>query len=395
MTDPLLIGSVGVVAAQTAHFNQPLQLKSGAVLPQFDLVYETYGTLNADASNAVLICHALSGTHHVAGKYAETDKYPGWWDNLVGPGKPLDTNRFFVIGLNNLGGCSGSTGPSSINPATNKPWGSAFPIVTVEDWVNSQARLLDYLGVQQLAAVVGGSLGGMQALQWTIAYPNRVRHALVIASAPNLTAQNIAFNEVARQAIMTDPEFYGGDYYEHQAVPRRGLRIARMLGHITYLSDDAMGAKFGRALVNKDTKTSQDTKDSVKYTFDVEFEMESYLRYQGDKFAGEFDANTYIRMTRALDYFDPALLFDNDLSRALKNVTAQFLVVSFTSDWRFSPARSREIVKALLDNELTVSYAEVTAAHGHDAFLMPDPHYHAILRNYFSQIACASSEVDA
>ncbi len=395
MTDPLLIGSVGIVAAQTAHFNQPLQLKSGAVLPQFDLVYETYGTLDADASNAVLICHALSGTHHVAGKYAETDKYPGWWDNLVGPGKPLDTNRFFVIGLNNLGGCSGSTGPSSINPATNKPWGSAFPIVTVEDWVNSQARLLDYLGVQQLAAVVGGSLGGMQALQWTIAYPNRVRHALVIASAPNLTAQNIAFNEVARQAIMTDPEFYGGDYYEHQAVPRRGLRIARMLGHITYLSDDAMGAKFGRALVNKDTKTSQDTKEAVKYTFDVEFEMESYLRYQGDKFAGEFDANTYIRMTRALDYFDPALLFDNDLSRALKNVTAQFLVVSFTSDWRFSPARSREIVKALLDNELTVSYAEVTAAHGHDAFLMPDPHYHAILRNYFSQIACASSEVSA
>lgn len=395
MTDPLLIGSVGIVAAQTAHFNQPLQLKSGAVLPQFDLVYETYGTLDADASNAVLICHALSGTHHVAGKYAETDKYPGWWDNLVGPGKPLDTNRFFVIGLNNLGGCSGSTGPSSINPATNKPWGSAFPIVTVEDWVNSQARLLDYLGVQQLAAVVGGSLGGMQALQWTIAYPNRVRHALVIASAPNLTAQNIAFNEVARQAIMTDSEFYGGDYYEHQAVPRRGLRIARMLGHITYLSDDAMGAKFGRALVNKDTKTSQDTKEAVKYTFDVEFEMESYLRYQGDKFAGEFDANTYIRMTRALDYFDPALLFDNDLSRALKNVTAQFLVVSFTSDWRFSPARSREIVKALLDNELTVSYAEVTAAHGHDAFLMPDPHYHAILRNYFSQIACASSEVSA
>jgi homoserine O-acetyltransferase/O-succinyltransferase len=390
MTDPLLTGSVGIVAAQTAHFNQPLQLKSGAVLSQFDLVYETYGTLNADASNAVLICHALSGTHHVAGKYAATDKYPGWWDNLVGPGKPLDTNKFFVIGLNNLGGCSGSSGPSSINAATKKPWGSAFPVVTVEDWVNSQARLLDYLGIQQLAAVVGGSLGGMQALQWTIAYPNRVRHALVIASAPNLTAQNIAFNEVARQAIMTDPEFYGGDYYEHQAVPRRGLRIARMLGHITYLSDDAMGAKFGRALVNKGPN------NAVQYTFDVEFEMESYLRYQGDKFAGEFDANTYIRMTRALDYFDPALLFDNDLSRALKNVTAQFLVVSFTSDWRFSPARSREIVKALLDNELTVSYAEVTAAHGHDAFLMPDPHYHAILRNYFNQITCSTtSEVSA
>jgi homoserine O-acetyltransferase len=382
--------SVGIVAAQTAHFNAPFRLKSGAVLPQFDLVYETYGTLNADASNAVLICHALSGTHHVAGKYAETDKYPGWWDNLVGPGKPLDTNHFFVIGVNNLGGCSGSTGPSSINPETNLPWGAGFPIVTVEDWVNSQALLADMLGIQQLAAVVGGSLGGMQALQWTIAYPNRVRHALVIASAPNLTAQNIAFNEVARQAIMTDPEFYGGDYYAHDTVPRRGLRIARMLGHITYLSDDAMGAKFGRALVKHSAK------DAVQYTFDVEFEMESYLRYQGDKFAGEFDANTYIRMTRALDYFDPALSFDNDLSLALKHVTAKFLVVSFTSDWRFSPLRSREIVKALLDNELSVRYAEVTAAHGHDAFLMPDPHYHAILRNYFSQIVSSEhAEVKA
>lgn len=376
--------SVGIVTAQTAHFNQPLQLKSGAVLPQFELVYETYGSLNADKSNAVLICHALSGTHHVAGKYSESDKNPGWWDNLVGPGKPLDTNQFFVIGVNNLGGCSGSTGPASINPDTQKPWGSTFPVVTVEDWVNSHTRLADYLGISQLAAVVGGSLGGMQALQWTIAYPKRVRHAMVIASAPNLTAQNIAFNEVARQAIITDPEFHGGDYYAHGVVPKRGLRIARMLGHITYLSDDAMGAKFGRVL-----------KDEVKYSFDVEFEIESYLRYQGDKFAGEFDANTYIRMTRALDYFDPALHYDGDLSLALKNVTAQFLVVSFTSDWRFSPARSREIVKALLDNERTVSYAEVTAAHGHDAFLMPDPHYHAILRGYFNNIAIENSGASA
>ncbi len=367
--------SVGIVAPKTAHFNQPLQLKSGAVLPQFDLIYETYGTLNATKSNAVLICHALSGTHHVAGKYHESDKNPGWWDNLIGPNKPLDTNKFFVIGVNNLGGCNGSTGPASINPDTQQPWGSAFPVVTVEDWVNSQTLLADYLGITQLAAIVGGSLGGMQALQWTMAYPERVRHALVIASAPNLTAQNIAFNEVARQAIITDPEFYGGDYYSHGVVPKRGLRIARMLGHITYLSDDAMGAKFGRVL-----------KDSVKYSFDVEFEIESYLRYQGDKFAGEFDANSYLRMTRALDYFDPALLFGNDLSRALKEVKAQFLVVSFTSDWRFSPARSREIVKALLDNERTVSYAEVTAAHGHDAFLMPDAHYHAILAGYLNNI---------
>ncbi|HWT29016.1 MAG TPA: homoserine O-acetyltransferase [Methylophilaceae bacterium] len=371
------IASVGIVQSQVAHFTEPLALKSGETLPAYDLVYETYGTLNADRSNAVLICHALSGNHHVAGRYQQTDKHPGWWDNLVGPGKPLDTDRFFVIGLNNLGGCHGSTGPSSINPATGQPWGAAFPLVTVEDWVTSQARLADRLGIHQLAAVVGGSLGGMQALQWAIAYPERLRHALVIASAPNLTAQNVAFNEVARQAIITDPEFYGGDYYAHGTVPRRGLRIARMLGHITYLSDDAMGEKFGRKLRAGD----------IQYSFDVEFEMESYLRYQGDKFAGEFDANTYLRMTRALDYFDPALLHGGDLSRALAAVRAKFLVVSFTSDWRFSPARSREIVKALLDNELSVSYAEVTAAHGHDAFLMPDPHYHAILRSYLDHIA--------
>jgi homoserine O-acetyltransferase/O-succinyltransferase len=367
--------SIGIVSPQTAHFSEPLTLKSGEVLPQFDLVYETYGTLNTAKSNAVIVCHALSGNHHVAGKYAETDKNAGWWDNLIGPGKPLDTNKFFVIGLNNLGGCHGSSGPSSNKPKSKKPYGASFPLVTVEDWVNSQARLLDYLGIKTLAAVIGGSLGGMQALQWTLAFPQRVKHALVIASAPNLTAQNIAFNEVARQAIMTDPEFYDGDYYAHNTVPRRGLRIARMLGHITYLSDDAMGEKFGRKL-----------KSDIKYSFDVEFEMESYLRYQGDKFAGEFDANTYLRMTRALDYYDPALDFGGDLSAALKQAKAEFLVVSFTSDWRFSPARSREIVKALLDNELTVSYAEVTAAHGHDAFLMPDTHYHAILRQYLSKV---------
>lgn len=368
--------SVGIVSAQTAHFSEPLKLKSGEVLPAYDLTYETYGTLNADRSNAVMICHALSGNHHVAGKYAETDKYPGWWDNLIGPGRPLDTNKFFVIGLNNLGGCHGSSGPASINPATGKPWGADFPVVTVEDWVASQARLADHLGIDQLAAVIGGSLGGMQALQWTMSYPDRVRHALVIASAPNLTAQNMAFNEVARQAIMTDPEFYDGHYYEHNTVPRRGLRIARMLGHITYLSDDAMGAKFGRKLRD----------GAIKYGFGVEFEMESYLRYQGDKFAEAFDANTYLRMTRALDYFDPAAEHGGDLSAALAGVKADFLVVSFTSDWRFSPARSREIMKALLDNECAVSYAEVTAAHGHDAFLMPDPHYHDILRSYLQNI---------
>lgn len=373
--------SVGIVAPQTAHFQQPLTLKSGEALPAFDIVYETYGTLNSSKSNAVLICHALSGNHHAAGKHKEDDKHPGWWDNLIGPGRPLDTNKFFVIALNNLGGCHGSTGPASINPATGKPWGSKFPMLTVEDWVKSQALLLDKLGITQLAAVVGGSLGGMQAMQWTLDFPARVRHALVIASAPNLTAQNVAFNEVARQAIMTDPEFHNGDYYEHNVVPNRGLRIARMLGHITYLSDDAMGAKFGRKLRN----------GSLKYNFEVEFEMESYLRYQGDKFATAFDANSYLRMTKALDYFDPAFAHGGDLSLALAKAKADFLVVSFTSDWRFSPARSREIVKALLDNELSVSYAEVTAAHGHDAFLMPDPHYHQILRAYLAKIDTGAS----
>ena len=367
--------SVGIVTPKTAHFNASITLKSGGVLPAFDLTYETYGELNTEKSNAVLICHALSGTHHAAGRYTPEDKHAGWWDNLIGPNKPLDTNKFFVIGVNNLGGCHGSTGPASIDPVTSKPFGASFPIVTVEDWVQSQAMLADYLGIDAFAAVVGGSLGGMQALQWSMAYPERIKHALVIASSPNLTAQNMAFNEVARQAITTDPEFHGGDYYAHNVVPTRGLRIARMLGHITYLSDDAMGTKFGRKL-----------KDTIKYSFDVEFEMESYLRYQADKFAGEFDANTYLRMTRALDYFDPATAFDGDLSAALDKVTAKFLVISFTSDWRFTPERSREIVKALLDNELPVKYAEVTAAHGHDAFLMPDEHYHAILRSYLSKI---------
>ena len=370
------LNSVGIVKAQVAHFTTPLTLQSGDLLPQYHLSYETYGKLNAAKTNAVLICHALSGNHHVAGRYSPEDKYPGWWDNLIGPGKPLDTNKFFVIGVNNLGGCHGSSGPSSVNPLTDKPYSATFPIVTVEDWVESQARLLDSLGIQQLAAVIGGSLGGMQALQWNIAYPERVRHAFIIASAPNLTAQNMAFNEVARQAIITDPEFFEGDYYNHGTVPRRGLRIARMLGHITYLSDDVMGEKFGRKLRHGE----------LKYGFDVEFEMESYLRYQGDKFAGEFDANTYLRMTRALDYFDPAKAHGGKLSQALKGAKAKFIVISFTSDWRFSPARSREIVQALLDNALPVKYAEVTAEHGHDAFLMPDPHYHAIMRAYLEQI---------
>jgi homoserine O-acetyltransferase len=369
-------GSVGVVTPRRARFDQPLRLRSGAIIDGYELAYETYGTLNEQRSNAVLVCHALNASHHVAGFYSDDPRNIGWWDNLVGPGKPLDTNRFLVVGVNNLGGCHGSTGPASINPATGQPWGASFPLVTVEDWVEVQARLADHLGIECFAAVIGGSLGAMQALQWALSHPGRVRHSIVVAAAPKLSAQNIAFNEVARQAITTDPDFHGGNFYAHGVVPRRGLRLARMLGHITYLSDDAMAEKFGRAL-----RTG-----AIKFNFDVEFEIESYLRYQGDKFSEYFDANTYLRITKALDYFDPAADYGGDLAAALAPARAAFLVVSFTSDWRFSPARSREIVKALVDNNLNVSYAEIDAPHGHDAFLMEDPRYHGVLRAYFDNI---------
>jgi homoserine O-acetyltransferase len=368
--------SIGVVRPQRAEFDRAIRLRSGAVMDRYELAYETYGQLNAASDNAVLVCHALNASHHVAGIDANDPKNVGWWDNLVGPGKPVDTKRFFVVGVNNLGGCHGSTGPASINPGTGKPWGADFPLVTVEDWVEVQARLADHLGIRRFAVVMGGSLGAMQALQWALSYPDRIRHALVIAAAPKLSAQNIAFNEVARQAIMTDPDFHGGNFYEHGVVPRRGLRLARMIGHITYLSDDAMAEKFGRILRN----------DALKFNFDVEFEIESYLRYQGDKFSDYFDANTYLRITKALDYFDPAADYGGDLTKALARAKAGFLVVSFTSDWRFSPARSREIVKALVDNRLNVSYAEIDAPHGHDAFLMEDPRYHGLIRAYLDNI---------
>jgi homoserine O-acetyltransferase len=371
-----LSNSVGIVKAQRAIFDTPLTFKSGAVLPRYELMYETYGTLNADKSNAILICHALSGHHHVAGYYENDTKNIGWWDNMVGPGKPIDTLKFFVIGLNNLGGCHGSTGPSSIDPATGKPYGSSFPVVTVEDWVNAQARLADQLGIQRFAAIVGGSLGGMQAMQWALAYPDRVGHVLAIATAPHLTAQNIAFNDVARSAILTDPDFHGGNFYEHGVVPTRGLRLARMLGHITYLSDDAMADKFGRELRH----------GKLNFSYDIEFQIESYLRYQGDKFAAYFDANTYLLMTKALDYFDPARDLNGDLDRAFAKAKAKFLVVSFTTDWRFSPARSHEIVHALLHNRLDVSYAEVNSDHGHDSFLMDDAQYMTVMKNYLDRV---------
>ena len=383
--------SVGVVTPQSIQFAAPLPLKSGAVLKNYHLMFETYGRLNANRSNAVLVCHALNASHHVAGLHADASGQPlpkseGWWDNLIGPGKPLDTDKFFVVCVNNPGSCFGSTGPMHVNPDTGRIYGASFPVVTVEDWVNAQARVLDVLGIEQLAAVVGGSLGGMQALSWTLQHPDRVRHCVAVATAPNLSAQNIAFNEVARRAIVTDPDFHGGNFYAHGVVPRRGLRVARMIGHITYLSDDVMASKFGRELVGRDRH------DEPNYsTQDIEFQVESYLRYQGDKFSDYFDANTYLLITRALDYFDPARAHQGNLSAAMAKALAKFLVVSFTTDWRFSPARSREVVKALLDNGRDVSYAEIDAPHGHDAFLLDDPRYHDVMRAYFNRIAAELS----
>ncbi|MCW2268664.1 homoserine O-acetyltransferase [Pseudomonas sp. JQ170] len=371
--------SVGLVTPQLAQFNEPLALACGRSLASYELIYETYGTLNSSASNAVLICHALSGHHHAAGYHSPNDRKPGWWDSCIGPGKPIDTNRFFVVSLNNLGGCNGSTGPSSVNPVTGKPYGADFPVLTVEDWVHSQARLADRLGIQQWAAVVGGSLGGMQALQWTITYPDRVRHCLDIASAPKLSAQNIAFNEVARQAILTDPEFHGGSFQDRGVIPKRGLMLARMVGHITYLSDDSMGEKFGRELKS----------DKLNYDFhSVEFQVESYLRYQGEEFSGRFDANTYLLMTKALDYFDPAAAHGGDLAATLANVTADYCVMSFTTDWRFSPARSREIVDALIAARKNVCYLDIDSPYGHDAFLIPTPRYITGFTNYMNRIVC-------
>ncbi len=386
------------------HFDEPLPLQSGGSIADYDLAFETYGQLNADKSNAIVVCHALNASHHVAGSYEGQPKSEGWWDNMIGPGKPVDTDKFFVIGINNLGSCFGSTGPMHTNPATGKPYGADFPVVTVEDWVDAQARLLDRLGIQTLAAVLGGSLGGMQALSWSLRYPERMRHAVVVASAPNLNAENIAFNEVARRAIVTDPDFNGGHFYEHGVVPARGLRIARMVGHITYLSDDVMNQKFGRSLRAPTLPAARgslppegtdptrggpasDRRDYLYSTQDVEFQIESYLRYQGEKFSGYFDANTYLLITRALDYFDPARSHDGDLTRALAVAKARFLLVSFTTDWRFAPARSREIVKSLLENNRDVSYAEIDAPHGHDAFLLDDPRYMSVMRSYFEGIA--------
>jgi len=381
MPDTIPADSVGLVTEQRLAFDEPLALDCGRSLARFDLVYETYGELNADASNAVLICHALSGDHHAAGYRDAADRKPGWWDTVIGPGKPIDTRRFFVVCPNNIGSCKGSTGPNTVNPDTGRYYGPDFPIVTCGDWARAQERLMRALGIPCWAAVVGPSLGGMQVLQWAIDFPDALRHAIVVAAAPKLTAQNIAFNEVARQAITSDPDFHDGHFYEHDVVPRRGLMLARMLGHITYLSDSAMRAKFGREL----------RAGRLAYSFESEFEVESYLRYQGRQFVDRFDANSYLLMTKSLDYFDPAANANDSLSAALSPARARFLVMAFTSDWRFSPARSREIVKALLDTHKRVTYAEIDADHGHDAFLMPIPQYLDVFGAYMERIAAETA----
>jgi homoserine O-acetyltransferase len=363
------------IFTDVAEIKSPLKLASGKVIDEYNLKYETYGVLNKEKNNAVLICHALSGNHHAAGCY-KNEKKPGWWDNMIGPGKPIDTNKLYVVCLNNLGGCHGSTGPTSQIPNTQKIYGSSFPIVTVNDWVNSQKELMDFLKIPSWRFIVGGSLGGMQAFQWTIQYPSLVKNCIVIAAAPKLTAQNIAFNEVARQAIMKDPNWHDGNYIEKGVVPAQGLSLARMLGHITYLSDESMGEKFGREL--KQAK--------LNFNYDVEFQIESYLRYQGEKFVTGFDANTYLLMTKSLDYFDPIKDFGASLKEIFKSVKSKYLVISFTSDWRFPPKRSREIVKLLLDNEKDVSYSEINSEGGHDAFLMDNENYFGVMKSFIDEV---------
>ena len=419
--------SVGIITPQIFHFAEPLTLECNRTLPSFDLIIETYGTLNNDKSNAVLICHALSGSHHAAGFHSADDKKAGWWDNMIGPNKAIDTNRFYVVCVNNIGSCFGSTGPTTINPDSNEPqvYGPDFPLVTIKDWVKTQAMLSDRLGIDVWHAIVGGSMGGMQALQWSVDYPNRLKRCVVIASTPKLSAQNIAFNEVARQSILSDPDFKEGRYLQAGTYPRRGLILARMVGHITYLTDDAMKAKFGR-----DLKSGK-----FMYGYDVEFQVESYLRYQGERFSENFDANTYLLMTKALDYFDPtrdypsavatdstesaaqlkdsiatsvesskqsmqpaledmvATIDESEQNRKLElsalkaafaHTQCQYLVVSFTTDWRFAPERSQEIVDALMATGKPVSYINVDAPHGHDSFLFDIPRYMGAVQGFLT-----------
>ncbi|MFY9332734.1 MAG: homoserine O-acetyltransferase [Porticoccaceae bacterium] len=370
--------SVGLVTAEKVLIDTPLTLACGTVLPSHELMVETYGCLNTDNSNAILICHALSGHHHAAGFYEGDDKH-GWWDDYIGPGKPMDSNRFFIVSLNNIGSCFGSTGPTSTNPATGEAWGAQFPPLRARDWVESQKLLMEKLGIDRWAAVIGGSLGGMQAMRWSLEHPDKVANSIVIASSMRLSAQNIAFNEIARRAIKSDPQFFNGDYLKQGAAPRHGLALARMIGHVTYLSDELMGQKFGRELRSGDFTQGESAP--------IEFQIESYLNYQGDKFSGGFDANSYILITKMLDYFDLAREYHNNPVEAFSHAQCDFLVISFSSDWRFSPQRSREIVDALIGAEKNVSYAEIESDQGHDAFLLPNPRYEQVLAKYLSRVA--------
>ncbi|WP_332119609.1 homoserine O-acetyltransferase MetX [Azorhizobium caulinodans] len=360
--------------------DKPLRLDAGVELRGLQVAYQTYGEPNADRSNAILVCHALTGDQHVANVNPVTGK-PGWWETMVGPGKPIDTERFFVICANVLGGCMGTTGPSSTNPATGRAYGLEMPVVTIRDMVNAQAMLLDHLGIERLFCVAGGSMGGMQVLQWAASYPERVFCALPIATAARHSAQNIAFGEVGRQAVMADPDWRGGDYLNQGVAPHRGLSVARMAAHITYMSDQALHRKFGRRLQNRILPT---------FGFDADFQVESYLRHQGESFVQRFDANSYLYVTRAMDYFDLAADYDGVLANAFRSSKTRFCVVSFTSDWLFTTQDSRAIVHALNASGASVSYAEIESDKGHDAFLLEEPELFDISRGFLDSAARAA-----
>ena len=356
---------------------QPLRLDSGAELGPFTVAYQTYGRLNADRSNAVLACHALTGDQFVAGTHPLTGK-PGWWDIMVGPGKPLDTDRYFVIAINVLGGCMGTVGPKETDPKTDEPYGLSFPVITIGDMVRAQKLLIDHLGIDQLFCVTGGSMGGMQVLQWASAFPDKVFTAVPIATACRHSAQNIAFHEVGRQAIMADPDWCGGDYLRYAKRPQRGLAVARMAAHITYLSEAALHRKFGRSLRDR---------GSFSYGFDAEFEVESYLRHQGTTFVDRFDANSYLYITRAMDYFDLAKQHSGHLAKAFKDTKVRFCVISFTSDWLFPTSESRTVVHALNAAAANVSFVEIESDKGHDAFLLDEPEFHATFTGFLNGAA--------
>jgi len=364
-----------------AHFSadHALNLDAGGRLDQWTIAYQTYGALNADKSNAILVCHALTGDQHVANRHPITGK-PGWWTTMVGPGRPIDTDRYFVICSNVIGGCMGTTGPASLNPATGRPYGLDLPIVTIRDMVRAQAMLIDYLGIRDLFCVVGGSMGGMQVLQWVASYPERVFAAMPIAAAAKHSSQNIAFHEVGRQAVMADPDWRNGRYLEQGVVPTKGLAVARMAAHITYLSDEALQSKFGRKLQDR---------AAPAFSFDAEFEIENYLRHQGLSFVDRFDANSYLYVTRACDYFDLAADYDGSLARAFKGAKARFCVVSFNSDWLYPTSASRAIVHALNAGGASVSFVDIETDRGHDAFLLDVPEFIATSRGFLDSAARA------